>query len=284
MGANILIMDTSAAIPLSIGIAPDLLDRNSTIPDNQLPKSYLDLLSHLPSKLISEIHIPNSVVQEWIGYSCFMEDGKLKAVRTVPEYEMYAGYDNALRFLQFALAGTTNGHPKIVIDCSPEGTDYVKKYLDLPLGGKEREEALNKLRQEDGLHIGEWDCAQLAYDHLAKYKSSATVLMDDNGGLDMLARERWHYHKNYGIWPNIGTVNSRAMLEAMDKSGMLWQAGFKDDVRELDISQQLVEEQNLYAKQLGNDRNYYIPNIRAEGKGFADSLKRVIHPGNGFMR
>lgn len=267
-GPNILILDTSAAVPLSLPVPDAFLDHQSGIAPADFPQSYLDLLAHLPPQVAAEIHIPDVVVQEWIGYTCMRDaQGTLTATHTVPEYSAYPTYPQAYRFLESALTGEGGGLPKIVIDCSPEGAEYVSKYLDLPTEGPQRKAAIDALR-EQGKNLGEKRCAQLAFDHIGRCKATVHVLMDDGGGFGLIANTARAYKHEHEVAASIAAFNSRAFLNALQQEGLLWQAGFRDGITEETISSDLVARQNAAAQALGNGHIYYLPHMRAEGISF----------------
>lgn len=305
-GKNILILDASFAIPLSYDIPYRFIDSRSTIPTEEQPKTYLDLLKFLPETIASEIHIPNAVVYEMIGYVCTRdpETNKLKSVCADPSFQQYGGYDNRVLFLRDALEDKSTGHPKIIIDCPKRGSEYLEKvlaerksYNDIPHGYhvararniEEQEHYFNNhdrklaheielenLRVGPGKDLGEILCAQGAFDYLGQNKASVTVLMDDTWGMRAIDKNARIYEQHYHAFPKISALNSTAFIDALYQAGILWQAGFNGEVGAEAIANDMAKQQIENMVTIRNHKTYVAPDKYTCGIDFAAQLQKAM--------
>lgn len=299
LGEPRLFLDASSFIALSTTIPSDFFDPASTVPKEERPKTYLDLFKLLPSTAIAEIHIPNVVVQESIGYICFYDNqGKWFSKMVDSAHKRFGEFEERVEFLKNALNNDFVGQPKIVIDCSKKGTSHLQDLLHVFNKYKnmqnsyyvprvhdmenqhmiENESAQIKrsidkenLRQTSGKNFGEILCAQAAFDYLGEKNARVIVLTDDVWGLDVVAHNYARCQKLHGgKAPNLTGINSRALLSEFVQNGVAQKAGLRVDLTEIEISQDIRQRIN---KNHGHpNEKINLSRVRNEGRPFSEIL------------
>jgi hypothetical protein len=241
---NIMVLDTCSLIHLATPIPEKFFELG--FPKDKRPKTYLDLLKLLPKNVIGEIHIPDIVIEELLGYITTKEEatGAVHSHQIDPEIERQhpEEYELCRKFLKQAL----KGKDRDIIMHTRYGAHYLKELgsiiAELEASRKRDEEnhipsssatqhwlrQLLDIRQLDGRNLGEINCAKHSLSYAIKNDASVAMVTEDCWGQDLF-RKNVNKHA-HACELDAYILNVRGVLSALETAGLLKDAGIKSRI------------------------------------------------------
>ena len=244
-GPNILVLDTCSLVMLATPIPEQFFD--PCFPVEKRPKTYLDLLHLLPKSVVSEIHLPDIVVEEFIGWNCTVEKstGKTVSWQIDPHIEKNkAGYQTGKAFLEKALKGTD---PFVKIVHSEKAEEYMGKIAYLiaqievvappkefgyePFDHKEYNKRLKgmlEFKYGEGYNLGETRCVEHALSHAISQDASVAMVTEDRWGQGLFktALAQHPHGQEMDAW----LLNARGLLLGLKTSGIMESVGILNSI------------------------------------------------------